>query len=247
MKNRIIAVIIALVLLVGIIIIVTNDQSKEVGIKKTYREITDKKTIKEINKKVNYISSRNGKLFSGGIIETFYFNDSFLNKLNDDDKAYIVLDSLVSDNKLKKCINLDIVNKRYNYLFGEDIPNEININNRDSINYNINKKGKYCIISNNKYDLKGYMYMYINKIVSNGNYIKAYVNFGMSGDVVSTDKWIVYDSLDNSIYKAGFSLEEVQDFRIDENNYSEFIEYQFVFKKKNNNFYFVKIEENGDE
>ena len=172
-----------------------------------------------------------------------YKNDSFINKLSDSDKAYIVLDSLVSEKKLKKCFDFDIVNTRYNYLFGKDIPSDIIINNRDSINYKFTKKEKYCIINKNKYDLKGYMYMYINKIMSNDDYIKAYVNYGMSGDVVSSDKWIIYDSLENTIYKAGLSLDEVKEFRINEDNFSEFSQYLFLFKKKDDNYYLEKVEE----
>ena len=242
MKKKIVVLIIVLVLLVGIIIIITNNNSDEKEINKKYSEVTDKKIIKDINKKINYISSKNGKLFKDGIIETFYFNDSFLNKLSDEDKAYIVLDSLVSESKIKKCFSYDKVNKRYNNLFGKDISSDINISNRDSISYKI-KSEQYCIKNKNKFDLKGYMYMYTNKIISNDNFIKVYVNYGMSGDVVSTDKWIIYDSLDNSIYKAGLSLDEVKEFRIDENNNSEFEEYIFLFKKKDNNYYFVRVEE----
>ena len=242
MKKKIIILLIVLVLLIGIIIIITNNNSDEKEMNKKYSEVTNKKIINDINKKINYISSKNGKLFKDGIIETFYFNDSFLNKLSDEDKAYIVLDSLVSESKIKKCFSYDKVNKRYNDLFGKDISSDINISNRDSISYKY-KSEQYCIKNKNKFDLKGYMYMYTNKIISNDNYIKVYVNYGMSGDVVSTDKWIIYDSLDNSIYKAGLTLDEVKEFRIDENNYSEFEEYIFLFKKKDNNYYFVRVEE----
>ena len=243
MKKKIVIVAIALILLVGIIIIITNNNYNEETVEKNYKELTNKELIKDINKKINYISSKNGKLFKNGIINTFYFNDSFLNKLNDEDKAYIVLDSLVSEKKLKKCFSYNTVNKRYNSLFGKDISTDVNLSNRDSITYKFTKKEEYCIKSKNKFDLNGYMYMYINKIVTNDKYIKAYVNYGMSGDVVSSDKWIVYDSLENSIYKAGLSLDEVKEFRIDENNYSEFSEYEFLFKEKDDNYYFVRAKE----
>ena len=243
MKKKIVILIISLVLLFGIIFIILNNDSNEKEIEKNYKELTNVKLIKDINKKINYISSKNGKLFKNGIIETFYFNDSFLNKLSDEDKAYIVLDSFVSESKLKKCFSFEKVNNRYNSLFGEDIPSDINISNRDSINYKFTNKEEYCIKNKNKYDLKGYMYMYTNRFITNDKYIKAYVNYGMSGDVVSTDKWIIYDSLDNSIYKAGLSLDEVKEFRIDNTNYSEFIEYEYLFKKKDNNYYLVSVKE----
>ena len=245
MKKRIIVVVLALILLVGIVIIIFNNDkldTKKID-NSNYTKVNDKELIKDISNKINYISSKNGKLFNDGIIETFYFNDSFVKKLSDSDKAYIVLDSLVSEKKLKKCFDFDIVNARYNYLFGKDISSDIIINNRDSINYKFTKKEKYCIINSNKYDLKGYMYMYINKIMANDDYIKAYVNYGMSGDVVSSDKWIIYDSLENTIYKAGLSLDEVKEFRINEDNFSEFSQYLFLFKKKDDNYYLEKVEE----
>ena len=243
-KLFIVGIIILLIILILGYILLFNNKKEDNNIDKKYYNLEDKEIIKDINKKINYISSKNSKLFNDGIIETFYFNDSFLNKLSNDDKSFIVLDSLLSENKFKNnCISYDVVNNRYNKLFGKDIDKNINLSNRDSISYKY-KKNKYCINSIDKYDLDGFMYMYINKIKTNDDYIKVYVNYGMSGIVATTDKWILYNSLDNRIYKAGISQEEASEFRINKDNYSKFEEYVFLFKKKDNNYYFVKLLEN---
>ena len=53
----------------------------------------------------------------------------------------------------------------------------------------------------------------------------------------------LFSSIDNSIYKAGLTIDEVKEFRIDNTNYSEFIEYEYLFKKKDNNYYLVRVKE----
>ena len=52
-----------------------------------------------------------------------------------------------------------------------------------------------------------------------------------------------YSYLEKYLKSQGIELYEVKEFRIDENNNSEFEEYIFLFKKKDNNYYFVRVED----
>ena len=246
MKKRIIiiiSIVLLIVFIVGVLFLFKNNKKEDsIVVKKKYYEVEDTKLIEDITNKINYISSRNGLLFNDGIINSFYFNQFLTEKLFDDDKNYIVLDSLYSENKFRdNCISSSKVNDRYERLFGSTMKSST-LNNRDSIVYK--KDGdKYCVLSNSSYDLDGYMYMYINRIVTNDNYIKAYVNYCMSGKIQYSDKWVIYDSLDNNLYKNNLSLEEVKTFRITEENHNDFEEYEYLFKRKEDNYYFVRVEE----
>lgn len=77
---------------------------------------------------------------------------------------------------------------------------------------------------------------YVNRITTKGDELYAYVSFAVS----DYENSIIYT--DYARTKQHSKVTTMPSQIINENNYKEFGEYKYTFKKENNNFYFVKIE-----
>lgn len=76
------------------------------------------------------------------------------------------------------------------------------------------------------------------------------------GTAMEMEEYIVYKDYDyipgdvmgthqhKNVYQTGLSSYQARDFKLNKDNYKDFSEYKFTFKKdKNNNYYFVKLEQ----
>lgn len=100
---------------------------------------------------------------------------------------------------------------------------------------------------------------YKSKYEEKGDEAYVYVSFAFlstTGTNSKLDKYTIYKDFTYSTdlyfgniaykdaYQTGYDSSAAENFNIDSTNYEEFSEYKFIFKKdKNNNYYFVKVEQ----
>lgn len=168
------------------------------------------------------------------------------------DKSYLL--------KTTKQVSLEKLSKYSEQLFGEKITNPLKtINTCPMYTYIEETKSFYYPMPQCGGINPHYVATYKSKYVDLGNEIDVHVNIAhlvSSGTQSSIDKYTVYKDFDlrgeakyndavyKDIYKQNLSQQEAENFEITEENYQEFSEYKFKFKKdKNNNYYFVSLEQ----
>lgn len=235
--------------------------------------ISDNLLINDLSEKITYLNTAriytgyekfNDALNKSIEIDAYNFRDIYDKQLSDDDKLDITLNSLeknyvnlsvtyenMSDEAkeifkpyveagsindiAEKQISSDNVEERYQLLFGEKVNNH-SIKSCPYFTYD-SKNNVYYYSRQCGGTSDGTVYLYKNKFTTKDDNAYVYVNIG-------------YAALadDTSTYGDITRIEEntLENFSINESNYTKYSEYKYTFKKdSNNNYYFVSVEKNG--
>ena len=234
--------------------------------------ISDNLLINDLSEKITYLNTAriytgyekfNDALNKSIEIDAYNFRDIYDKQLSDDDKLDITLNSLeknyvnlsvtyenMSDEAkeifkpyveagsindiAEKQISSDNVEERYQLLFGEKVNNH-SIKSCPYFTYD-SKNNVYYYSRQCGGTSDGTVYLYKNKFTTKDDNAYVYVNIG-------------YAALadDTSTYGDITRIEEntLENFSINESNYTKYSEYKYTFKKdSNNNYYFVSVEKN---
>lgn len=234
--------------------------------------ISDNLLINDLSEKITYLNTAriytgyekfNDALNKSIEIDAYNFRDIYDKQLSDDDKLDITLNSLeknyvnlsvtyenMSDEAKEifkpyveagsindideKQISSDNVEERYQLLFGEKVNNH-SIKSCPYFTYD-SKNNVYYYSRQCGGTSDGTVYLYKNKFTTKDDNAYVYVNIG-------------YAALadDTSTYGDITRIEEntLENFSINESNYTKYSEYKYTFKKdSNNNYYFVSVEKN---
>lgn len=234
--------------------------------------ISDNLLINDLSEKITYLNTAriytgyekfNDALNKSIEIDAYNFRDIYDKQLSDDDKLDITLNSLeknyvnlsvtyenMSDEAkeifkpyveagsindiAEKQISSDNVEERYQLLFGEKVNNH-SIKSCPYFTYD-SKNNVYYYSRQCGGTSDETVYLYKNKFTTKDDNAYVYVNIG-------------YAALadDTSTYGDITRIEEntLENFSINESNYTKYSEYKYTFKKdSNNNYYFVSVEKN---
>ena len=199
------------------------------------------------------------------------FGDVFHN-LDEDLKLYIVLDYLYKENKFHdlapenesdplianyvqnmgakdvKQITGEEVKNEYKNFFGTDKVNLNALKERSCFDYNYEAEKNlfYKKLPTCGGTSVSLIYTYKNKYTIKGDNVYLYENYGiMKPSGQDSNQLTIYKGLEtNEEYKRVSSPDEGMSFRIDSENYKEFSEYKYTFKKdaKTGNYYFISLE-----
>lgn len=159
-----------------------------------------------------------------------------------------------------KQVSLEKLSNYSEKLFGEKITNPVKtINTCPMYTYIEETKSFYYPVPQCGGINPHYVATYKSKYVDLGTEIDVYVNVAhlvSSGTQSVIDKYTIYkdfdlrgeakynDAIYKDVFKSNISQQDAENFEISEDNYQEFSEYKFKFKKdKNNNYYFVNVEQ----
>ena len=181
--------------------------------------------------------------YSDDIIVSYkkVYSENFDNtNSNDMDKKYIT--------ETVKYISGEVFDKKYNSFFGEkgvktslkgQCPGYLYDKNLD-LYYSMSECGGTAYPG---------ILIYFNKYTLLGNKAYTYVSLGSIDYDYENDKnTIIYKDLikekdESLIYKSGLTIDDVKEFRIDNNNYHEFSKYKLEFiKGKDGIYYFNNME-----
>lgn len=246
-----------------------NENNKKEKIKKE-QIITDSNLIMELKHKVNNLNAN--KSYMNHIIPNLYKEEK-ITYIDIQNKLHLVLESLsnsytnitVAKSEIEKSIgsyytNLVIeenkqipiskVKQRYKELFGSDIDQFIHIEGCPSYFYDVNNEVYYMTTKCSKGEgiNKEYVYDYQYTTIDNIAYVYVSVATAFTTNYTLTEvnepTINIYKGYSNAIYKEEISLKELENFKIDKENYQDFDIYQYKFIKDQttNTYYFSSVE-----
>ncbi len=193
----------------------------------------------------SYVNSFNNNCCD---ISSLYKSKMYFKNIDDSIKLTTILNLYINDNNIDKKdeykLNIEQINsikEMYHNIFNENI-------NIDKISGNCPKikksKGTY-FLDNCKCDNKNKVVLHFKKSIKDDSSIKLYYKvafynqrsyLGNKKDVISKDPRGVYEVYKKAITNKEFNYQEYLD-----NNLDKFNEYEFTFKKNNDNYYFYSM------